>query len=349
MVEMTDFRSSFEGAELPPDALEWIRDNPDEAERVLSRIKRGPALPVHTWDTQQVPERKWLVRNWLPANRVSLLAGPGAVGKSRLALQLAAGVASGGSNNTWIVTHDRGTLQMGEAVCSANGLPVIYASWEDEPIEFNRRLAQLSGDAASWIIPDRLQQLYFVNMAGHGPLWGPAIGRHLDTAAGWLPSGEKLRAKAEELEVGLLIVDPSAAAYGGNENARALVRAFVSSFDAWSLAQNCTVLVLSHPPKTGDPISGSTDWHASARAVWTLDKLRKGPKPDDYDAWRLRLLKSNYGPDMPSLELEWDTTGSTSENDALRWQVSRLWDAPSESPAEPARIEEQGEFYGPAE
>ncbi len=41
------------------------------------------------------PAREWLIPEWLPASRVCLLSGPGAVGKSRLALQLAVAVASG--------------------------------------------------------------------------------------------------------------------------------------------------------------------------------------------------------------------------------------------------------------
>ena len=38
-------------------------------------------------------DRDWLVDGWLPAGELSLLAGPGSVGKSLLALQLGAALA----------------------------------------------------------------------------------------------------------------------------------------------------------------------------------------------------------------------------------------------------------------
>ena len=46
-------------------------------------------------------------------------------------------------------------------------------------------------------------------------------------------AGEKLRKYAESVEARLLVIDPLAAAYAGDENVRGLVRAFLSSWDAW--------------------------------------------------------------------------------------------------------------------
>ena len=55
-------------------------------------------IPWTTWaeHPEPPPPRRWLVRDWLPAGRVALLTGPGGICKSRLVLQLAAGIASGG-------------------------------------------------------------------------------------------------------------------------------------------------------------------------------------------------------------------------------------------------------------
>ena len=87
--------------------------------------------------------RQWLVDESLPAGRVALLTGEGGAGKSRLALQLAAGVASGGDHREWI-TSPHGIMRLGNAV-PPNGASVVFASWEDEPEEFYRRLHQISG------------------------------------------------------------------------------------------------------------------------------------------------------------------------------------------------------------
>ena len=117
-----------------------------------------------------------------------------------------------------------------------------------------------------------------------------------------LDSGYALGAK--RYEAGLLIVDPLAAAYACNENDRGLVRAFMASWDAWARDTGCTVLLIAHPPKTDAAYSGSTDWHAAARAVWTLrlydtgtgDATGKGGgKREPATAPRLQCLKSSYG------------------------------------------------------
>ena len=97
-----------------------------------------------------------------------------------------------------------------------------------------------------------------------------------------------------------------AAAYACNENDRGLVRAFMASWDAWARDTGCTVLLIAHPPKTDAAYSGSTDWHAAARAVWTLSLYETGTgaatgkgggkeKREPAKAPRLQCLKSSYG------------------------------------------------------
>ena len=239
------------------------------------------------------------MKDWLPAGRVTLLAGQGGIGKSRLALQLAAGIASGGGRLdgtdhasegcSWIETPSPDTLKLGNATEPGGG-GTVYASWEDELEEFWSRLSELSGSAAPWVTPERLSCLHIADMAGHGPLWGPRAdgGRHTDTLGETTAAGHELRRLCEEVGARLLIVDPSAAAYGSNENNRALVRAFVSDLDAWARDNNCAVLILSHPPKWAADYSGSTlggqrpvhvDWEASVRSMWTLRKEGVGPAP----------------------------------------------------------------------
>ena len=50
----------------------------------------------------------------------------------------------------------------------------------------------------------------------------------------------------------------------------------MASWDAWARDTGCTVLLIAHPPKTDAAYSGSTDWHAAARAVWTLSLYETG-------------------------------------------------------------------------
>ena len=138
----------------------------------------------------------------------------------------------------------------------------------------------------------------------------------------------------------MLIVDPSAAAYGSNENNRALVRAFVSDLDAWARDNNCAVLILSHPPKWAADYSGSTDWEASVRSMWTLRKEGVGPAPQGKgksvpdsqpEGWQLARPKANYGPPVPSVQLDWDASGGglspnpPKDTDGRREDSGRGW------------------------
>ena len=279
-------------------------------------IETATPLRTATWGHTQPEPRQWLIDERLPAGRVALLTGEGGAGKSRLALQLAAGVASGGENREWI-SGPHGTMRLGIAVPD-DGASVVFASWEDEPEEFHRRLHQISGNSAPWVTPGRLEKLRMVNLVGEGPVWAPPQGRHISTMAELTVTGERLRRLCEQEDARMLVLDPLAAAYASDENARGLVRAFVSHWDAWGQANNCAVLILAHPPKSaGINYAGSTDWQGAARALWTLQAEIDKSAAASPRTWKLDFIKGNYGPRPEPLQLRWDTSGA-----GLRWEVA---------------------------
>ena len=285
-------------------------------ETLTRAVEMATPLRTATWGHTHPEPRQWLIDERLPAGRVALLTGEGGAGKSRLALQLAAGVASGGENREWI-SGPHGAMRLGVAVPD-DGANVVFASWEDEPEEFHRRLHQISGNAAPWVTPDRLEKLRMVNLVGEGPVWAPPQGRHISTMAEITVTGERLRRLCEQENARLLVLDPLAAAYASDENARGLVRAFVSHWDAWGQANNCAVLILAHPPKTaGINYAGSTDWQGAARALWTLQVEIDKSAAASPRTWKLDFIKGNYGPRPEPLQLRWDTSGA-----GLRWEVA---------------------------
>ena len=71
-------------------------------------------------ETRRQSRGQWLINDRLPAGRVALLTGEGGAGKSRLALQLAAGVASGGNQGEWISSPGR-MIRLGNAVPDGRG------------------------------------------------------------------------------------------------------------------------------------------------------------------------------------------------------------------------------------
>ena len=258
------------------------------------------------WETKP-EEREWLVPGWLPCGRIGMVTGKGESGKSRLTLQLAAVLASGGA--VWIpgsapVAVAVGTNRDGEAW---GRLPVVVATWEDESDELRRRLHGMAGVG---IKPEAVKgKLHHADMSGAGPLWAPAKagGGHVSTMGALTGAGRWLRRECEQQGAKLLLIDPLAAAYACSENDRGLVRHFMSDWDNWGRRTGCAVLVVAHPSKdsTGSAdyhTSGSTDWHAASRFVWKMERMKVGKKltGDDAkdtrpEAMRLEVTKSNYG------------------------------------------------------
>ena len=59
-----------------------------------SRLNAVRPLDANSLINPYPPDFEWLVYSWLPWGRVALLAGDGGLGKSRLALRLASGIAA---------------------------------------------------------------------------------------------------------------------------------------------------------------------------------------------------------------------------------------------------------------
>ena len=243
------------------------------------------AVETRTDWSGPAPLREWICEGWL-GHRLTLFTGHGGRGKSRLALQLAAAIASG-TREPWLP----GDQTIPSAAVAAEGAPVLIASWEDEGDEVHRRLESMA-QHLSWAAADCIEdRLHFADLAGEGPLWGPTQNDPTGKLTG---TGTALQTKAKQIGARLLIVDPRAAAYAGDENHRAQVRSFVSCWDRWAREHRCAVLLVDHLPKTAtragnrnEPsYSGSTDWHNAARCMWTLDKDKAGSL--------LRCEKSNY-------------------------------------------------------
>ena len=234
-------------------------------------------------DGDPPPRRDWLAGNegagWLPSGRLAMLTGEGGAGKSRLALQLACAVAGeGGAEARWVMPSDRLATACGPVVALEEPGTVAYIGWEDETAEARRRLRWLRDGGLS-TAGGNGGRLHYLDAAGAGlgALWGPADGGsgHTSTQGAPTEDGLAVRAWLESLDgLALVVIDPLAAAYGSNENDRALVRQFLAHWNGWAAESGAAVLLVAHPPKTGATFSGSTDWRNGVRALWTLTNER---------------------------------------------------------------------------
>ena len=249
------------------DAMRQARVAP--ADLLAERKARAQLQTRSTFNVEPGP-RQWLVERWLPLGRIALLTGTGGRGKSRLALQLAAAIA-GQTDGVW--------LQGSSAISVHHAFqaqPVVYVSWEDTLDELHWRLwdwpaLERKDDN---VAPDDLLagRLHLVDAADRGPVFGPEFGRHIATRSRLTAFGRRVLDYTTQVKAKLLVLDPVAACYGGDENSRAHVREFMSVLDSFGRTHACTVLLIAHKAKSGDAdYSGSTDWHSAARALCTME------------------------------------------------------------------------------
>ena len=252
-------------------------------------------LPERSNWSDAPPRRKWLINGWLSRGRIALLSGRGAVGKSKLGIQLCHAIAAERSgqdgNRRWFEGGPE--INIGEE-------HVAFATWEDDADEIMRRMLDhpvyAHGNAAAALNADLADRLHVFDLAGQGPLWEQCDrghGRPTET-------GMALRLRCEAVGARLLVIDPLAAAYADSEISRGAVRAFIGSWDAWGREADCTVFIVGHPPKgnAGDDArySGSTDWRNGVRpfmflermdgmqdrATLIADKVSYAPQPKDF-------------------------------------------------------------------
>ena len=343
--------------------------------RILNRVDPAGNLDVHTDWTGTPPDREWLAGQWMPTGRVTLLSAHGGAAKSLLGLQIAAVVASGEgfraerTKRPSMLQRAQNAAGKGPLLDGDPGV-VVSATWEDEADEFLRRLSWLPDTPSSLreLIKDRL---HVVDLAGAGALWGPTENGHRDTVATLTATGVAFEAYCRRVKPRLIVIDPVAAAFGGNENDRGAVRAFLSHLNRLAAEIGAAILLIAHPPKgrDADHYSGSTDWRNGVRALWTLgpETVRGyGGPPKSQSKQRtaqgqaLTLEKSNYsragrrawlrfvvepgekGRDGPPKKMYWEECGAV---DAARaYHKWKGWPEPSrkeDKPPKPSRKEDK--------
>ena len=294
-------------------------ENPDDRKNAFVELRTATkeCLEVSAVKREKIPlpetiaesKREWLIEQWLPGDAVTILSGYGGMGKSRMVAQIAGKLACGWIGNAWENKESRPDAS--EKNFEYRSKKVLVVAWEDDAVEFGRRL--LAAQKSLGFMPYKTvrENVEYVDMRGRGPIWGVSDNTHLATRARLLSAGAHIFHEAKEHGTDLIVLDPLAAAYGGNENDRPSVREFMSYLEAWTHKNKCGILILSHPPKSDAHYSGSTDWEASPRAMWKLEPEKENDQSEQgVGAYKLSVIKGNYiKPPRPSVTIEKDSRG----------------------------------------
>jgi RecA-family ATPase len=176
--------------------------------------------------------------------------------------------------------------------------PVIYLGAEDEEDELRRRLDAIG---AHYGEP-------FSEMIGNGLYVSSYAGEDM-TLARFDRNGnieptlryDRLFEQACDIQPVIVALDTLSDIFGGNENDRVQVSAFVGSLRKLAMAANCAVIVNSHPSQagsnSGSGLSGSTAWHGKVRGRMYLRAANEDEGGlTDPDLRVLEFKKNQYGP-----------------------------------------------------
>jgi RecA-family ATPase len=282
---------SYNLGELFPAGTEWAKQEAANifAELALAKAKRLNKSPTalhvidpRQWQGKTVPERQWLVEGWIPDRTVTTLSGDGGSGKTEIILQL-------------IAAASLGLPWFGKDVSVG---PCLYYGAEDEADELHRRLETIVERAGKQL--SDLDGIRLIPMAGLDAVLAEPDRKGNLAATAIFP---KLVSQAAASQPKLIVIDPSADVFGGDEINRSQVRKFVSMLRTLAMDIDCAVLLLSHPSLTGmssgTGTSGSTAWNNSVRSRLYLEITSP-------DTRVLTVVKANHGKVGEKIEMRWD-------------------------------------------
>ena len=272
-----DAMAEFDAVEIDEPA------NDNRAPLVFTRpVEFGDLLP---------PPREFLVAGMVPLHKTTLLTGDGGVGKTLAAQQLATAVCS---NRLWFGRE----VKPGPVLCvfSEDDRDEIWRRQIDINRSMDIGMAELGGMnlwTAEDIPPGGCVMMSFPRDNPEGKL---------------MPFYERLRAAVALLRPALVIVDPIANMFGGNELSRTEVTGFMNrTLNRMCLEYRTTVVALAHPSVAGiaenSGRSGSTGWANASRSRLFMSR----PKEDPVGDYRtIRTTKANYGKMGTELKVRWD-------------------------------------------
>ena len=285
---------------------------PTLAERAAPPVDLSGIMAMGGTPQTKQPERKlslesfagieeqpitWLWNGFLPAAKLTLLAGAGGTGKSTIAFSFAAIITTGGE---W----PDGTR------CNQPGNVVIWSSEDDPADTIKPRLMAMQADT---------QRCY--NIAPHINEEGVKL--PFDPSRDM----EKLREQVAQLPggVSLFIIDPIVSAVTGDMNKANDVRRSLQAIVDFAAEQNCAVLGITHfakgtaGKKSDERVIGSQAFAAFARMVLVA------AKEEDSDRRVFTRAKANNSLDTGGFGYEVQMVQGKARNGKLLETTRILW------------------------
>jgi hypothetical protein len=268
-------RAGYRGVFSKAQHLGWVNPRSNAAQASLIDTSALRQVDLTDFTTGEPKPPKFAIAPIVPTGVVTLLSGHGGVGKSTLALTLAAHYAAHRSFGPYTFI----------------GGPVAFVSLEDngDVIRYRLRLIVEQFQLDSALIQENL--LVLDAGGGDGAL---VVEKYVANVRQVVETANAARLRAWVKGRRLIVVDNASDAYDADENSRRQVRRFMSSLGRVAQQNEAGIILLSHIDKAtarsgaqGNAYSGSTAWHNSARSRIAL--------LEDNGGITLSHEKSNFG------------------------------------------------------
>jgi hypothetical protein len=240
----------------PPGATE----NPSDAGEATAGPTASPPPELKFSLSDIPPHRPWLYGVDLVRGDLSVLASTGGAGKTSLAVGMAISLASGNS-------------LLGEQIWGSGPLASLYINAEDSGIEMRRRALAFCQQHHITVLDRlyiagtddlRVRGLSFLRPAGQNSSVLDQAGlEHLDNLLA-------------SLRPDLVVIDPLIALCGGgNVNDNAAMALVMREIKRLAIKFNCSILIVHHTRKGGEP--GSAEAISGASAIKDLARCARMP------------------------------------------------------------------------
>lgn len=286
--------AELEFSEVPGISSErpQLRENPVVEDQQDEETKSPlPFINILAWESKPLPERDWVVDTRVLAASVTLLSGEGGMGKTLIALDLAARIATGEDN--WL-----------GASLPRDGATVVLCCEDDED-EMHRRIADI-GENLHSSYRELGKRLHLLSLAGVSDtvLAAPDVRGIVRPTKLYA----RFRDAVMDIKPRLVVIDNAADVFAGSEINRSEVRQFVGVLRGLAMKSGAGIILNAHPSlsgiASGSGLSGSTHWHNSVRGRLYL----RAPKADEDINPEYRVLenrKQNYAKEGEKTVVRW--------------------------------------------
>ncbi|MBS3960929.1 MAG: AAA family ATPase [Sandarakinorhabdus sp.] len=254
-----------------------------------NRDEDSDVIDVGDWEGRPVPEREWIVRDWLLPRAVTLLAGKGGTGKSLLVQQ-------------WLSAISVGADFMGTRPAAPVGC--LYVNCEDETDELHRRQIAIS-NAMRRSVGGFAGQMHLIPRMGRDNGLGT-----FDEGGKFEPSAlfNRIASLARQRGCRVVALDNAMQMFVGNPNDNGEVTRFLNAVARLALHIDGAVILVAHTAKSdGSEFMGCMAWENACRTRLYLTREidDDGIPVDGSERRTLSRNKANQAAIGDRLEMEW--------------------------------------------